>query len=187
MTEQRGAKNIITKGGLPYLKRWTVIDVPVSSVEEVKNYADTEGITVGRALTEIIDRGTMHTKHKEIIGLDYWQVISHYTDYFKGFAEEMLEAGHEIHIVSAVGDKRFRTVSKDIDKTGVPYTKKHIVLFDNPAQSPELKLEACKKIGITVFYDDRDDVCRLLNKNGIVAMRVTRKDNSTYDLESEIK
>ena len=38
-----------------------------------------------------------------------------------------------------------------------------------------------------MFFDDRDDVCRELNKAGIMAMRVTRKDNSTYDLGAERK
>ena len=38
-----------------------------------------------------------------------------------------------------------------------------------------------------MFFDDRDDVCKLLNKNGILGLRVTRKDNSTYDLDAERK
>jgi hypothetical protein len=36
-----------------------------------------------------------------------------------------------------------------------------------------------------MFFDDRDDLCRLLNQHGIVAMRVTRKDGSMYDLGAE--
>lgn len=169
------------------MKRWTVLDVPVATVNVVKDYAETENVSVGRALTEIIDTGTTPTKKKEIIGLDYWQVISHYTDYFKEYAREMLEAGHEVHILTAVGKDRAERVMDDIEATGVPYTEKHMVVFKDPKESPELKLAKCKELGITVFYDDRDDVCRVLNAAGIVAMRVTRRDNSTYDLGAEIK
>lgn len=61
------------------------------------------------------------------------------------------------------------------------------LLFDDPKESPELKLKKCQELGIEVFYDDRDDVTRLLSKDGILAMQVTRKDNSTYDLGAEIK
>ena len=50
----------------------------------------------------------------------------------------------------------------------------HEVVFEHPGQSPELKLAKCQEIGITVFYDDRDDVCRLLTDHGILAMRVSR-------------
>lgn len=68
---------------------------------------------------------------------------------------------------------------------GFPPDLVHEVVFDSPKESPELKLAKCQELGIEMFFDDRDDVCRLLNKHGIVAMRVTRKDNSTYDLEAE--
>jgi hypothetical protein len=54
-----------------------------------------------------------------------------------------------------------------------------------PRESPHLKLAKCQELGIEVFYDDRDDVCRMLNKHGILAMRVPRTDGSTYDLDAE--
>lgn len=187
MNEERVNKNIVDRGGQLFLKRWTVLDVPETTVEAIKSYSDTENVSMGRALTELIYEATENKTKKEIIGLDYWQVISHYGEYFKEFATQMLKAGHEIHIITAVGADRATRVFADIDSTGVPYTAKHKVVFKDPIESPRLKLEKCQEIGITVFYDDRDDVCRMLNKNGIVAMRVTRKDNSTYDLESEIK
>jgi len=43
----------------------------------------------------------------------------------------------------------------------------------------------CWELGITVFYDDRDDVCRLLTKHGILAMRVTRNDDGADDVDAE--
>ena len=122
-----------------------------------------------------------------IVGFDYWQVISHYPEYFKHLMEMHVLEADVVHIVSAVGKERAGTVEAAVRELGFVWPKVHEVVFDHPNQSPELKLAKCLELGITVFYDDRDDVCRLLNKNGILAMRVTRKDNSTYDLGAEQK
>jgi len=121
------------------------------------------------------------------VGFDYWQVVSHYPQYFSQLAMAHRENGSEIVIISAVGKDRVGTVQAEIDKIGTfsNAVKVYEVVFDNPAESPELKLAKCLELGVTVFYDDRDDVCRLLNKHGILAMRVTRKDNSTYDIKAE--
>lgn len=129
-----------------------------------------------------------------IVGIDYWQVLSHYPEYFCNLIVQTMSRGiNEVHIVSAVGKQRVGTIEAEVreimDRAGVgayrPFV--HEVVFENPSQSPELKLAKCKELGIEVFYDDRDDVCRLLTKNGILALRVGRKDNSTYDLGSERK
>lgn len=124
------------------------------------------------------------------IGIDYWQVISHYPDYFSRLIELHSNNGDEVHVISAIGKARIGTIMEEVkvkvglanyyDLAGI-----HEVVFDSPKQSPELKLAKCQELGIEVFYDDRDDVCRLLNQHGILAMRVTRKDNSKYDLGAE--
>jgi len=121
------------------------------------------------------------------VGFDYWQVVSHFPSYFGALADMHREAGYEVVIISAVGKDRVGTVESEVKKLGVFPRGIRVfeVVFDDPSQSPELKLAKCKELGITTFYDDRDDVCRLLNANGILAMRVTRKDNSTYDIKAE--
>jgi acid phosphatase class B len=123
------------------------------------------------------------------IGIDYWQVQSHYPHEMGAIADAMHDAGHEIYIVSAVGKNRIGTIADAVHKEWPNFPVENIyeVIFDSPKQSPELKLAKCKELGVSMFFDDRDDVCRLLRANGIVSMRVTRKDNSTYDLEAEIK
>lgn len=121
-----------------------------------------------------------------IVGFDYWQVISHYPEYFRRLALMHQEAGYEVVVISAVGSKRKGTVEVDVRLAGLPNgVRVYEVVFEHPSQSPELKLAKCRELGVDVFYDDRDDVCRLLNANGILAMRVTRKDGSVYDLEAE--
>ncbi len=119
------------------------------------------------------------------IGLDYWQVISHYPEYFQELVNAMVAQGHEVHVVSAIGKGRVGTIEHEVKGMLTGIHACHEVVFSNPRQSPDLKLAKCQELGISVFYDDRDDVCRLLNQHGILAMRVTRKDNRTHDLEAE--
>lgn len=134
------------------------------------------------------------------IGFDYWQVISHYPTQIGFLANVLTNNLCDVHVISAVGEKRVGTVRENVEKAfregNRPFIAElisngaiavHEVVFDDPAESPELKLAKCKELGISMFFDDRDDVCRLLNKNHIMAMRVTRKDNSTYDLDAEQK
>ncbi|MFJ6416515.1 hypothetical protein [Paeniglutamicibacter sp. NPDC091659] len=121
-----------------------------------------------------------------IVGFDYWQVISHYPEYFSRLAMMHQEAGDKVVVNSAVGHNRQGTVEAEVRDAGIPNSVRvHEVVFDLPGQSPTLKLAKCLVLGVEVFYDDRDDVCRLLNEHGILAMRVTRKDGSTYDLGAE--
>lgn len=122
-----------------------------------------------------------------VVGFDYWQVISRYPATIRHLAKLHTDAGDTVHIVSAVGHDRAGTVATAVKNKGFDpkLYPVHEVVFDHPSESPELKLAKCRELGVTLFYDDRDDVCRLLNKNGIVAMRVTRRDNSTYDLGAE--
>lgn len=124
-----------------------------------------------------------------IVGFDYWQVISHYPKMMRRLAAMHRRNGDNVVIISAVGKDRAGTVERAVKKLGFDTKLNPVfeVVFDDPSQSPELKLKKCKQLGVALFYDDRDDVCRLLNKNDIVAMRVTRRDNSTYDLGAEIK
>lgn len=124
-----------------------------------------------------------------IVGFDYWQVISHYHEETGALADSLYLTGHDVHVISAIGKSRIGTIAADVKRVWGDFNdnKIHEVVFDSPKQSPELKLAKCKELGITMFFDDRDDVCRLLNENGIMAMRVTRKDNSTYDLQAERK
>jgi len=119
------------------------------------------------------------------IGLDYWQVCSHYPDYFRELAHAHLMLNGEVHIISAIGKNRLGTIRQEVAALRIPHSDVHEVVFQHPRQSPELKLAKCQELGIQVFYDDRDDVCRLLNTHGVLALRVTRKDGSADDLEAE--
>lgn len=125
------------------------------------------------------------------VGFDYWQVLSHYPNQLREIWSSLANNANDVYVISAVGKERAGTVAPALRKIWnwptMPDWLIHEVIFEHPRESPELKLAKCQELGIEVFFDDRDDVCRLLNKNGILGLRVTRKDNSTYDLGAEIK
>lgn len=123
------------------------------------------------------------------VGFDYWQVLSHYPDQIKTLEGSLHIAGHETHIISAVGRNRAGSVKREVLKVIPDFFEENIheVLFNNPKQSPELKLAKCQALGITIFFDDRTDVVDLLNANGILAFLVPRKRRGQTDLQGERK
>ena len=124
------------------------------------------------------------------IGFDYWQVISHYPEQFGQFHDAFREQGHDIHVISAIGKTRIATIAGDVRQhayfSHFPENRIHEVVFKKSKESPELKLAKAKELGLDMFFDDRQDVCDLLNANGILAFKVPRKDNTT-DLSGERK
>jgi len=118
------------------------------------------------------------------IGLDYWQVCSHWP-YFGELAAALRQAGHEVHVISAVGRKSRGSVRPGLDDLRIACDGVHEVLFASPRESPALKLAKCLELGIGVYYDDRQDVCDLLNANGILALRVPRRQSGFSDAQAE--
>lgn len=119
-----------------------------------------------------------------IVGFDYWQVLSHYPIQIAHLMQAYAHVGDTVHVISAVGRGRMGTVEDEVRRfTDVPEV--HEVVFAHPRESPVLKLAKCQELGVELFYDDREDVCRLLNSHGILALRVSRRDESARDLEAE--
>lgn len=128
------------------------------------------------------------------IGFDYWQCVSHYPRHFREMLGAFESYIDDVHIISAIGKARIGTIIDDVKKTegwggfNERYYQErvHEVVFKKSSESPQLKLAKCKELGIEIFFDDRQDVCDLLNANGILAFKVPRKERST-DLEGERK
>ena len=85
------------------------------------------------------------------IGLDYWQVISHYPEYFRELARAHLARSSEVHVISAIGTDRSGTVAHEVAGLGIPNSGVHEVVFRHSGESPELKLAKCLELGIQVF------------------------------------
>lgn len=114
------------------------------------------------------------------IGIDYWQTITRDPDFFRELIDSLVKDDWEVHIISAVGHKRAPITRDEIEATINTFTDIHIVIFDHPDQSPELKLAKCQELGIQLMIDDRRDICELLNLNGILACQLMRKNNIDY-------
>lgn len=123
------------------------------------------------------------------VGFDYWQVISHYPQQMEVLSASLFLNGHDVHVVSAIGKDRIGTIAGEISKLWPMFNllNVHEVVFDSPSESPQLKLAKCKELGITMFFDDREDVCNLLNAYGILAFHVARRDIRSNDLTSEMR
>ena len=123
------------------------------------------------------------------IGFDFWQCISHYPKQFSLLDQALSGSGHDIFVISAVGKNRTDSVAHEVAKLipDIISSNVHEVVFTHPKQSPELKLAKCKELGITMFFDDRTDVCDLLNANGILAFRVPRLRTGQTDVQAERK
>lgn len=122
------------------------------------------------------------------IGFDYWQVLSHFKDECSFMTSAFISEGAELHVISAVGANHTPdSVIEAVERLQYPFKREniHAVEFKHPSESPDLKVKLALELGLDMFFDDRDDVCRAMNKAGIMALRVTRKDNSTYDLGAE--
>jgi acid phosphatase class B len=119
-----------------------------------------------------------------IVGFDYWQVLSHHPERIAHLIAVHEAAGDTVHVVSAIGTGRIGTVEREV-RVITPVPAVHEVVFRDPREAPYLKLAKCRELGIEVFYDDREDVCRELAKHGILALRVTRQDQAASDLAAE--
>lgn len=127
------------------------------------------------------------------VGFDYWQVISHYPDQIYELIASLENNANDTHIISAIGKTRIGTIPDEVSKLYPNFSKGylkncvHEVVFKKSRESPELKLAKCKELGIQMFFDDRKDVCDLLNANGILAFQVPRRDANLTDLQGERK
>lgn len=134
------------------------------------------------------------------IGFDYWNVTSHYPEgigflmcAIHQFAALPGEDSPEVHVISAIGPKRVGTIEDEVFDTllkagyesDVMLTGVHEVVTSREKKSPELKLAKCQELGIQMFFDDRQDVCDLLNENGILAFKVPRKGTTDSQGERE--
>jgi acid phosphatase class B len=119
-----------------------------------------------------------------VVGFDYWQVLSHWPEQMGHLIDLHERAGDEVHVISAIGHGRRGTVEREVRAVS-PVPTVHEVVFTSPREAPALKLAKCQELRIEVFYDDRDDVCRLLAEHGILALRVPRRDDRRGDLAAE--
>ncbi len=106
------------------------------------------------------------------IGLDYHQTISAHPKLFKKLATALMAQGSLVYIVTAVQRHRTAIVKDLVKKSKVPHTGLEIVVYEDYDDIPQLKLQACKRLGVRLLFDDNPATCKLLKEHGILAVQV---------------
>lgn len=99
-----------------------------------------------------------------MIGIDYYKTITAEPKLFKNLAESYIASGLPVYIITAVQKKYVARVMEDVKKSRIPHTHLEIIVFENYNDIPKLKLEACKRLGVKIMYDDMVETCELLAK-----------------------
>lgn len=106
------------------------------------------------------------------VGLDYHNTITKDEKFFTRLSTSLKAAGIPVFIVSALKNPSSPDKKKEVLKCKVPNDGIELVYFKDYDEIKDLKLDACKKLHITHFYDDMESVCKHLARNGIVTMQV---------------
>lgn len=107
-----------------------------------------------------------------VVGLDYHNTITKDERFFKRFAILLREAGVPVYIVSALKNPCDPKRKKEVERCSVSNDGVELVYFKDFGEIAELKLEVCKRLHITHFFDDMESVAKHLARNGIVTMQV---------------
>ena len=115
-----------------------------------------------------------------LIGLDWFGTITKEPELFALVTSLLKQHGDIIYIISAVRKKEWdenaerykQKVLADLKENNIVFDELYTVEFEDPKEVPYVKLEKCKELKIEYFFDDRNDVCFILNENGIITARV---------------
>jgi len=107
-----------------------------------------------------------------MIGLDFYRTITKDSKLFKRLAESYMAAGYPVYIISAVRKENVSRVIAQVKNCKVPHSHLEVVEFTNYEDIPKLKLEACKRLGVKIMYDDMQETCELLAKYKIRTCQV---------------
>jgi len=102
-----------------------------------------------------------------VIGLDYHNTITKDEKHFRRLAMAYISVGIPVYIISALKIPTDTNIKKEVLKCKVPNSGVELVYFKDFGEIAQLKLDVCKRLHITMMYDDMEAVCKLLAKNGI--------------------
>ena len=112
-----------------------------------------------------------------IYGFDWWKTLSHHQETLMPLIRALALAGHDIWVISACGYDRSKSTPEAIwealDRYGLKsHVSVQMVIWDiDQKDAPRLKYEACKELGVDLFFDDREDTCDYLSSRGIPCFR----------------
>ncbi len=105
-----------------------------------------------------------------IIGIDYHHTITNDPKLFIKLINTLLGAQHVVYIITAVKATNVAKTRHALRK--IPCTHVEFVVFEDYEDIPKLKLEACKRLGVKMMFDDMLAVVELLSKHQIMTFQV---------------
>ena len=103
-----------------------------------------------------------------IYGFDYWKTLSHHKKSLMPLIQALVLAGHKVYVISACGLDRKESTPKKIREMNLPAEVLiEMCYWENQLDAPKLKYEKCKELGVNLFFDDRQDICKYLSERGI--------------------
>lgn len=108
-----------------------------------------------------------------IVGFDFHNVLDAHPKTVT-LMEHLIINGHKVHVISAIGPRRVGTIAGEVRKLTSFSVDVVEVLFRHPREAPLLKTAAAKALNIEIFFDDRQDVCDEMNRQGILCFKVPR-------------
>jgi hypothetical protein len=90
-------------------------------------------------------------------------------------AKVLLEAGHEVHIISVAWARDNR--AERLANHPIPFTKVHVIIETGSTQHGVEKVKIMKDIGCRIIFDDNADVIKHAKAAGFVALKVPYKDH----------
>jgi|ERR1035437_1405196 uncharacterized protein (UPF0254 family) len=106
------------------------------------------------------------------IGLDYHGVIDQNEKLFRQMAIAWRSIGIPVYIISALKIPTAEGAKEQRLKCKVPNDGVELVYFKDYEEIAELKLRVCKRLSVTLMFDDMPAVCKHLAKNGIMTAQI---------------
>lgn len=108
------------------------------------------------------------------IGFDWGGVLDEHPDRLTQLADALKRSGHEIYIVSAINAGEEETRRQQVEEIMPDVCTEIITLVAAHPDQPLEKLKIVLDKKIDMFFDDRADICQLLQNNGVLAFQVPR-------------
>lgn len=105
------------------------------------------------------------------VGIDYG-VFSEAPDRFGSVATSLLDGGHEVYLTATVSERNGDRIFLQVQSMALPHTVISMIVCNREDEVQENLLEYCLTNKIDMFMDTREEVCRVLRKNGIIALKM---------------
>lgn len=107
-----------------------------------------------------------------ILGLDFYDTVSAWPVALRKLAQSVLDAGGEVHIVTAVKRANEDKVRRHIKDSRLPHTSIQVVFFDNHNEVAKLKVPVYRELNCDVVIEDDQSVIMEARQKGLCTLEI---------------